>query len=278
MTSIVLSQSTQDKINIAITAGPGANNQNYFAAYNAINSEINANGGFDPGTANWFAKAGQINTQAFSSSAVGTYVWNYTIAAARAEGTTLTTGDTQGGSNKIAATVFAQLQDSGFRFSDNPADPINFAPKTISPMFFRPRFNAMPIPSLPMIGFVALFCISALLTSFPLSAQSLGVVDFYGCWRHDSARKIGEKRGGFSVLCLRANRTAHYISIAAGGGGDEELEWEFIPNNSLVIDGQTCLLQPGSNRAQLFLTRCLFMGVWVRQCTRMSEDGAGCLK
>ena len=131
MTSIILSQSTQDKINFAISAGPGANNQNYLAAYNAVNSEISANGGFDAGTANWFSKAGQINTQAFNSSAVGTYVWNYTIAAARAEGTTLTAGDMQAASNKIAETVFGQLRDSGFHFSDNPSDQINFAPRSI---------------------------------------------------------------------------------------------------------------------------------------------------
>lgn len=145
------------------------------------------------------------------------------------------------------------------------------------PMLVRYRFNSMRILSLVVIGLAALFCISALLTPIPLLAQSLEA-DFYGCWRHDSARKIGEKQRGFSMLCFRSNRTAHHMSIAAEGGGDEELEWKFISKNSLVIDGQTCLVQPGSNTAQLFLTRCLFMGAWIRQCTRMTEDGAGCPK
>ena len=46
MASIILSQSTQDKINLAIAAGPGANNQNYFAAYTAVSNELSASGGF----------------------------------------------------------------------------------------------------------------------------------------------------------------------------------------------------------------------------------------
>jgi hypothetical protein len=131
MTSIILSQSTQDKINLAATAGPGANNQNYFAAYNAVSNEIAASGGFNTGTINWFSQAGQINSQAFSPTAPGTYIWNYTTAAAKAQGTILTTSDLQTASNNIAGTVFGQLIRSGFVFSDNSSDPINFAPKTI---------------------------------------------------------------------------------------------------------------------------------------------------
>ncbi len=137
MTSIVLSQSTQNKINFAMTTGPGVNNQNYVAAYNAISSEINANGGFNPGTQNWFSQAGPINGQASNPTAPGTYIWNYTTAAAQAQGTTLTSSDLQAASNKIARTVFEQLQTSGFLFSDNSSDPINFA---------RPSCRSMPAP------------------------------------------------------------------------------------------------------------------------------------
>jgi hypothetical protein len=36
MTTVTLSQSTQNLISVALTQGPGANNQNYVAAYNAI--------------------------------------------------------------------------------------------------------------------------------------------------------------------------------------------------------------------------------------------------
>jgi hypothetical protein len=56
MTSIILSQSTQDKINLALAAGPGANNQNYFAAYNAISADITSHGKFSYGTLNWFSQ------------------------------------------------------------------------------------------------------------------------------------------------------------------------------------------------------------------------------
>jgi hypothetical protein len=38
---MVLSLSTQTAINLAATAGPGANNQNYLAAYTAISNDIN---------------------------------------------------------------------------------------------------------------------------------------------------------------------------------------------------------------------------------------------
>ena len=131
MASIILSQSTQDKINLAIAAGPGANNQNYFAAYTAVSNELSASGGFNSGTVNWFSQAGEINSQAFRPSASGTYIWNYTTAAAKAQGTTITTGDLQTASNKIGRTVFEQLKDSNFVFSDNAFDRINFAPKTI---------------------------------------------------------------------------------------------------------------------------------------------------
>ena len=149
-------------------------------------------------------------------------------------------------------------------------------PKAAS-VFVQSRFNSIRLLSVVVFGLAAFFCTWTVLAPTPLLAQSFEA-DFYGCWRHDSARKVEEKQGGFSVLCFRSNRTAHHISIAAEGGGDEELEWEFISKNSLVIDGQTCLVQPGSNNTQLFLTRCLFMGAWVRQCTRMTEDGAGCPK
>ena len=36
MTSITLNSATQQAINLALTAGPGTNNENYIAAYNAV--------------------------------------------------------------------------------------------------------------------------------------------------------------------------------------------------------------------------------------------------
>jgi hypothetical protein len=67
MTSMTLSQSTQDAINLALQT-PGTNNQNYVAAYNAISADINSNGGFNSGTTNSFALAGSVNGQQFTAS------------------------------------------------------------------------------------------------------------------------------------------------------------------------------------------------------------------
>jgi hypothetical protein len=89
MTTMVLSQATQAAIQTAINAGPGANNQNYLAAYTAIYKDIAANDAFNTGTVKWFQQAGQVNTQAFNPNAAGTYIWNYTTAAAKSEGVTL---------------------------------------------------------------------------------------------------------------------------------------------------------------------------------------------
>src|SRR3954470_9776389 len=126
MTSIILSQATQNAIDLAVTVGPGVNNQNYLAAYNAISNEIKATGSFNSGTLNWFSMAGTVNSQQYAASAAGTYIWNYTIAAAKAQGTTLTADDLQQASNAIAKTVFEQLMAAHFVFSDNPLDPTNF--------------------------------------------------------------------------------------------------------------------------------------------------------
>jgi hypothetical protein len=90
MTSMTLSQTTQDAITNAINNGPGSNNQNYVAAYNAIYNDIAANGEFNGGTLQWFNLAPTVNAQAFQPSAAGTFIWNYTMAAAATEGVTLT--------------------------------------------------------------------------------------------------------------------------------------------------------------------------------------------
>jgi hypothetical protein len=63
MTSMTLSQPTQNAINLALQDGPGPNNQNYVAAYNAISADINSNEGFNTGTTNWFSLAGSVNAQ-----------------------------------------------------------------------------------------------------------------------------------------------------------------------------------------------------------------------
>jgi hypothetical protein len=132
MTSMTLSQSTQDAINVARTQGPGTNNQNYVAAYNAIFADISSHGGFDPGTTNWFSLAGSVNGQQFTPSAAGTFIYNYTLAAAKSEGTTLTMAQMQQSSDKIATTVFNDLVRAGYVLSDTPiAGQPDFSPKSI---------------------------------------------------------------------------------------------------------------------------------------------------
>src|SRR4051812_4399821 len=120
MTTMTLSQSTQDAIRVAREQGPGTSNQNYIAAYNAISADISSHGGFDPGTAYWFSLAGSINGQQFNPSPAGTFIYNYTKAAAQSEGTTLTQAQMQQASDKIAKTVFDDLGDNGYVFRDQP--------------------------------------------------------------------------------------------------------------------------------------------------------------
>jgi hypothetical protein len=131
MTQFTLSANTQALINAAVADGPGTNNANYLAAYNAIYSDIEANGGVNSGTAYWFSQAGLVNTQLFSPNATGTYIWTFTEAAVASEGGTATNAVMQAASNKIGATVFQDLQSNDFVFSDNPSATVNFSPTQI---------------------------------------------------------------------------------------------------------------------------------------------------
>lgn len=107
-------------------------------------------------------------------------------------------------------------------------------------------------------------------------AQSIEPTQLYGCWRREATKRIGESRIAFSDLCFRPDGTVYHASIAPEGGGDELLDWQLIvPKDHLVIDGQTCVLH-GSTERVLQLARCVYMGAWVRQCARMTEDGTGC--
>jgi hypothetical protein len=131
MTSMTLSPDTQQAISNAIALGPGENNLNYWVAYNAVASDLASHRNFNSGTLYWFSQAGAVNRQLFSPSAAGTYIWNYTMAAAQSEGTTLSNSDLQAMSNKVATTVFNQLINNNFVLSDNPDDETNFYPNSI---------------------------------------------------------------------------------------------------------------------------------------------------
>src|SRR5947209_823538 len=122
MTQITLNQTTQAAIQKALIEGAGAGHENYVAAYNAIYSDINRNGSFNSGTLNWFSQAAEVNGEAATPTASGTFIWSYTKAAAKSEGATLTDSELQEASDKIAFTVFDSLRTNGFVFSDNTSD------------------------------------------------------------------------------------------------------------------------------------------------------------
>ena len=118
MTTFTLSSATQAAINNALNDGPGTNNANYLAAYNDIYNDLVANGNVNPAVVYWFSQAGGINSQEFSATAAGTFIWNYTIAAAASEGATLTIPEMQTASNDIAHNVFQTLKNASFSFDD----------------------------------------------------------------------------------------------------------------------------------------------------------------
>jgi RTX calcium-binding nonapeptide repeat (4 copies) len=121
-------QSTQYLVNKAITDGHGTNNINYLNAYNAIYNDLvaqNANGNtIDSGVLAWFQLAGGVNTEQWSPTAQGTFIWDYTAVAAYTESggdVTLTNANLQDASNAIALNVFQTLAatSNNFNFDSN---------------------------------------------------------------------------------------------------------------------------------------------------------------
>jgi hypothetical protein len=97
-----------------------------------------------------------------------------------------------------------------------------------------------------------------------------------GCWRHDAAKQLGAPPPGYSELCFRPDRTAHFMSIGREGGGDDLFKWRLIEREqALVIDEQKCTIVQ-AREGQLLLTRCLYMGLWMKRCTQMTADGTTC--
>ncbi|MCP3477638.1 hypothetical protein NLM33_46645 [Bradyrhizobium sp. CCGUVB1N3] len=123
MTQLVLSAATQAAINLALGSdglgNPGQNNVNYIAAYNDIYSDLAANGNINVATLAWFEQAPLVNGEKWNPSAQGTFIWDYTAAAALAQGATITSDDLQTSSNTIALTVFKTLSKNNFVFDDS---------------------------------------------------------------------------------------------------------------------------------------------------------------
>ncbi len=90
MTQFTLSSRTQAAITAALQS-PGTNNVNYLNTYNDIAADIAAHPGVNSGTYNWFSQDGRVNTYQTNPTAQGAYIWNYTEAAAKVEGATVTT-------------------------------------------------------------------------------------------------------------------------------------------------------------------------------------------
>jgi hypothetical protein len=113
----------------------------------------------------------------------------------------------------------------------------------------------------------------------PQSAQPLTdfqETQFYGCWKHAGVRPVANQWTGYSILCFRKDRTVHYSYVSPEHGGEDLFEWRFIPDDKLVIDEQSCSIWQGTTTEHLFLGRCLYMGAWVRQCSRMNDEGTAC--
>jgi hypothetical protein len=132
MTQFTLSPTTQNLIKLALSQGPGTSNTNYLNAYNAVYNDIVANGKVNQGTLLWFQQAGLVDTEAFPpGSAQGTFIWNYTKAAALAEGAIITDAELQAASNQIAFTVFTALEKNNFVFDDTTSSTVGFSPADI---------------------------------------------------------------------------------------------------------------------------------------------------
>ncbi len=113
MTSFVLSATTQNAINLAVSSGPGLNNQNYITAYNAISADIQTNGNVNSGTANWFAQAGLINgtVDGVSRDALPSRAGNAGSGTGKPANPTADQGGTQGIDGESAYVARVSLAD-----------------------------------------------------------------------------------------------------------------------------------------------------------------------
>ncbi|MBR8140854.1 S8 family serine peptidase [Burkholderia sp. AU19243] len=118
-----LSDNTIYLVNRALSDGPGNKNVNFHNAYLAIYRDIKDRADVDPGTINWFSKAGDVNIQLFSPSPAGTWIYNYMFAAAKSQGAELDNRLFQAVSDTIARTVFRQIQGAGGVFDTNQFSP-----------------------------------------------------------------------------------------------------------------------------------------------------------
>ena len=102
--------------------------------------------------------------------------------------------------------------------------------------------------------------------------ESITVEQIYGCWRRDAPSRDGSP--AFMSLCFRKDLTADGAAMGDGHGHDLRYDWWLKPKGELVIDEQSCLIAPEFRSAEsMLLTRCIFMGLWRRECSNILPDG-----
>jgi hypothetical protein len=106
-----------------------------------------------------------------------------------------------------------------------------------------------------------------------LEPRALAGDRLHGCWRQDG------KKGSFVELCFKKDQTIDRVWIEEDHGYgrhgvSDRLDWLFVPPDQLLISGQSCRVLPDSDDRQLLLSRCVFMGAWLRQPERPGADDA----
>lgn len=114
----------------------------------------------------------------------------------------------------------------------------------------------------------------------PLHAQSVERAQLHGCWKHDERWKHDELRSSgkgvaFSVICFNPDQTTYLYSVSPFRATEQRLDWRLADRDLVVIDAQSCDVVNFSG-SRLWLSRCLYAGAWIRQCTLMNEGGKGC--
>jgi hypothetical protein len=57
------------------------------------------------------------------------------------------------------------------------------------------------------------------------------------------------------------------------------IRWSLVtPQNHLVIDEQSCQIFSLPEQKHLGLARCLYTGMWMKLCDRLSDDETSCAK
>lgn len=109
-----------------------------------------------------------------------------------------------------------------------------------------------------------------------MAGEPVTVEQIYGCWRRDAPSR--DAAPAFMSLCFRKDLTAVGAAFGDGHGHDIGFDWWLKPRGELVIDEQSCLTGEGPLGDSMILSRCVFTGLWRRECRVLNADGSGCAK